>query len=82
MNEGLTFQRLNFWLNFNIIADFFVNGGERVANFVVSHLGLPSFAALEGMLDTEKLSTGTQYRCFQWFPPIAQSQTVAEFCFR
>ena len=42
MDEGITFQRLKFRLNFDIIADFLHNGGERVANFIVLHLGVPS----------------------------------------
>ena len=49
MDEGLTFQKLKFRLNFDIIADFFPNGGERVANFIVSHLCARSFVALKGM---------------------------------
>ena len=68
-NEGLTFQRLKFWLNFNIIADFIQNRGECVANFVVSYLGVPSFVALEGMRETGKLSTGTNAGVFSGSQP-------------
>ena len=32
MDEGLTFQRLKFRLDFDIIADLFHNGGKRVAD--------------------------------------------------